>query len=284
MNADREAPGRGAKPVPVTSQRIAGHLTGLRQLGEGPRPALALHCSLAHGGAWAPLAQALPGFTLTAPDMPGHGVSDPPGDTDLHALSTMIAAGLAASLASGAPVDVIGHSFGATVALRLALERPDLVRSLTLAEPVLFAAARGHPAYDATLASQLRLRDLLERDPEEAAAIFHAEWGGGLPFAALPQRQRQTITGQMYLVTAVQEVLLEDSAALLAPGRLEALHIPVLLAEGSASPPVVGAIHDTLAARIPGARRLVVEGASHMLPLTHPAPIAAAMMRLTAAC
>lgn len=47
-----------------------------------------------------------------------------------------------ARAALGAPVDVIGHSFGATVALRLALERPELVRSLVLVEPVLFAAAK----------------------------------------------------------------------------------------------------------------------------------------------
>jgi lipase len=42
--------------------------------------------------------------------------------------------------AQGQPVDVIGHSFGGTVALRLAVERPDLVRSLVLIEPVFVAA------------------------------------------------------------------------------------------------------------------------------------------------
>ena len=39
------------------------------------------------------------------------------------------------------PIDVIGHSFGATVALRLAVEQPEKVRSLTLIEPVFFAVA-----------------------------------------------------------------------------------------------------------------------------------------------
>jgi lipase len=43
------------------------------------------------------------------------------------------------------PVHLIGHSFGATVALRLAIEAPERVASLTLIEPVLFAAAPDGP-------------------------------------------------------------------------------------------------------------------------------------------
>ena len=97
---------------------------------------------------WGGLAAALPQLALTAPDLPGHGHAPPlaPGQ-DLH--DAAVAIGLAAIAQAGPPVDLIGHSFGGTVALRIALERPALVRSLTLIEPVLFSILRGSTAYDA---------------------------------------------------------------------------------------------------------------------------------------
>ena len=117
----------------------------LRTFGSGPRKGLALHCSLAQGGVWAGVANGLPRVTLLAPDLPGHGRSpDRDPASDYHSQTTRAVLALI-----GSPRDVIGHSFGATVALRIALERPDLVRTLTLIEPVLFAAARaaGAPAF-----------------------------------------------------------------------------------------------------------------------------------------
>ncbi|MBC7676775.1 MAG: alpha/beta fold hydrolase, partial [Rhodoferax sp.] len=116
----------------------------------GARPVLALHCSLAHAGAWSGLVDHLSGVTVTALDQPGHGrAADWDGVTDLHGLTTRLSIEMAEAMGGGIPIDVIGHSFGATVALRMALERPDLVRSLVLIEPPLFAAARagGSPAF-----------------------------------------------------------------------------------------------------------------------------------------
>ncbi|MEM7711006.1 MAG: alpha/beta fold hydrolase, partial [Pseudomonadota bacterium] len=39
------------------------------------RSVLALHCGLASGAAWKPLAAALPEAALTCPDLPGHGAA-----------------------------------------------------------------------------------------------------------------------------------------------------------------------------------------------------------------
>ncbi len=87
------------------------------------------------------------GVTITALDQPSHGRSaDWDGERDLHGLTTQISIVMAEMIGEGGPVDIIGHSFGGTVALRMALERPDLVRSLTLVEPVIFAAARAAEA------------------------------------------------------------------------------------------------------------------------------------------
>jgi lipase len=66
--------------------------------------------------------------------------------------------------------------------------------------------------------------------------------------------------------------------------RLESLGVPVLLIEGGASPPVIGAIHAELARRLPMATRLSVAGAGHMVPITHPEPVAAAIAAHLNAC
>jgi pimeloyl-ACP methyl ester carboxylesterase len=99
--------------------------------GEGP-PLLLVH---GYGGAawnWAELAPLLPGRRLLIPDLPGHGASAP-----LPAAPTL--AGFADVLArlceeeGLATVDVVGHSLGGVVGLRLAERRPQLVRRLVLA-------------------------------------------------------------------------------------------------------------------------------------------------------
>lgn len=238
------------------------------------RPVLALHCSLSHAGEWSALAARLPGMRLVAADQPGHGHQpDWDGQSDLHAQAVAEAAALVGAL--GAPVDVIGHSFGASVALRLALERPDLVRRLVLVEPVLFAAAAGSPAFLDFVARNDQLPRLIAAGrAEEAAAAFYADWGAGVRFDGLPAALRAYMVARIAIIPAQNGVLVEDAAGLLSPGRLEALHSPVLLVEGADSAPVVAAIQAGLARRLPDARRVVMPGARHMLPVTHAAELA----------
>ncbi len=263
----------------MRTELIGGHPTHNRVLGEGPRPVLALHCSLAHGGAWGPMAAELgDAVTMTAPDLPGHGHSaDWPVNGSMHDTATAVATALAEAIGGGAPVDILGHSFGGTVALRLALERPDLVRSLTLFEPVLFsaAAAENAPEAEEWTAKQTVFTDLLDQGrADEAARYFHGQWGNGTPLNQLPETQRRYITDRIGAIRAAGDVVERDRLGLVAPGRLESLHLPVLLAEGSTSPGIIHAITRALAARIPGAQRVVVEGAAHMLPISHAATLA----------
>ncbi|MFC6639182.1 alpha/beta fold hydrolase [Sulfitobacter sp. JBTF-M27] len=90
-------------------------------LGKGDRRALALHCTMAFGGAWKGLSNALPELTMLAPDMPSHGRS---ADWDeVSDFSDTVYAGTLAVM-DETPMDVIGHSFGAVTALRLAVAHP----------------------------------------------------------------------------------------------------------------------------------------------------------------
>lgn len=276
-----------ATPAPIPRIGFPAHL---RRLSAGDRPVLALHCSLANAGAFAPLAAQLAGSgaALTGFDLPGHGQSpdwpDPvwPDAASYHDLATAIATALAGALAASGPVDLIGHSFGATVALRLAQQRPDLTRSLALIEPVLFAAA--DPAAQAAqrIAEAPMVAALAAGRAEDAACAFLAQWGDGTPWAAIPAPQRARIAARMRLIAATAPTLTADAAGLLAPGRLAAVDRPTLLLEGARSPPVMAAICSALAAGLPQARRVTLPAAAHMLPITHPAETAAILRRLWA--
>jgi pimeloyl-ACP methyl ester carboxylesterase len=253
-----------------------------RVWGEGnPRPMVALHCTLAHAGAWSGLAKLMPGVELTAFDQPGHGKAENwDGTEDLQGLTTRLAIGFAERVGGGEPVDLMGHSFGGTVCLRVALERPDLVRSLILVEPVLFAAARasGDPAFAPFLSGHTAFEDEVRAGRREAGArLFHAAWGGETGFDDLPAPQRDYILDRIHFIVAQGPALREDSGGLLRYMGLESLGVPVLLVEGGDSPPVIGAIMTELARRLPDATRHVVPGAGHMLPISHPQAVAAAI-------
>jgi 3-oxoadipate enol-lactonase len=94
--------------------------------GEGP-PLLLVHGF--GGAAWnfSELAPLLPGRRLIIPDLPGHGASSPLPAPTLAGFADVLA-----GLIEG-PTDVLGHSLGGVVALRLAERHPALVRRLVLA-------------------------------------------------------------------------------------------------------------------------------------------------------
>lgn len=253
----------------------------------GDRPVLALHCSLAHAGAWSGLAEALHGVTITAMDFEGHGrARDWDGSSDLHSDAAADAVAMALEIGGGGPVDLFGHSFGGTVALRLAVERPDLVRSLMLVEPVLFAAAKqaNDPAWPPFIADHRAFgARALSGDRQGAATEFHAMWGNGESFADLPHRMQDYIRDRIHLIVAPWNVILDDASGILSPGRLEAVQVPVLLVEGGDSPPIIAAVNRALTARLPRAGRLIVPGAGHMVPISHVSSVAPAVQRHLAA-
>ncbi len=225
---------------------------------------------LASGSYWGGIADHLGGrVDLSGFDMPGHGRSDDwtpgPDDPDYHTAVTRIAASFITR-----PLDLIGHSMGATVALRLAVAAPEAVRSLTLIEPVLFAAA---PDPDEQARDRQMQQLLAEGRREEAARGFVAVWGAQ-DFDDLPARMQQQMIDRIHLVAAAGPTLSQDRADILRKGGLESIHAPVMLISGQQSPPVIHRIAGALAERLPDVGRATVPGAGHMLPITHPEQVA----------
>lgn len=250
----------------------AGQATFWQVLGEGPRSALAIHCSLAHSGAWGGVAERLWGkLALTAFDLPGHGQSDDwDGQEDFVTLTTRIAASFVEE-----PMDLIGHSVGAVAALRLTLAAPEAVRTLTLIEPVLFAAAKGHPEWDEHLAEIAPYERAMEAGDRTAAAReFTRVWGTGADWDSVSSRSRSYTEERIHLIPAGTPANYDDNGGILEPGGLECLPMPVMLIRGERSPSIIRRVADEIAARLPDVGVAEVEGAGHMLPITHPAQVA----------
>ena len=107
-------------------EKRAGLKINSLTLGKGDDQALLLHCSLANSRAWLPLADEFKDIlSMIAFDLPGHGMSQDWDYTSdyqdrcLDISSTFI----------NKPIHLVGHSFGATVALRVAQRFPDFVKS-----------------------------------------------------------------------------------------------------------------------------------------------------------
>ncbi|PIE13464.1 MAG: alpha/beta hydrolase [Rhodobacterales bacterium] len=249
-----------------------GHATYWTRMGQGNRRALMLHCSLAHSGAWKGVASVLgEQLDMRAFDLPGHGRSaDWDGLRDMQEQSVAIAVDM---IGDDGPMDVFGHSFGATVALRLAIEHPELVRSLVLIESVFFAAAnRDDPDLSARHAAAMAgYTDAVARgDNEGAAREFLREWGDGTPWDTMPPETRAFMADRIHLVEANDATVLHDTPGLLDKGLIETVTVPVLLIRGGDSSAFVEPVHNAIARRLPDARQAVIEGAGHMVPITHP--------------
>ena len=125
---------------------------------------------LLHGGSgsWRHWARNIRHFArnrmVLCPDTPGLGQSDsPPPPSDPHTIARVMAEG-ADSLLGGVRYDLVGFSFGATIAGHIAAQRGEQVTSLTL----VGAAALGTPRAPVNL---VRVRD--KTGAERVAANRH---------------------------------------------------------------------------------------------------------------
>jgi pimeloyl-ACP methyl ester carboxylesterase len=136
----RRLPPRGEPPVrswPAVTERAGEFELSVRRVPGGRgEPALYVHGLGGSATNWTDLGWLL-GDTLegTAIDLPGFGRSAPPPDYRLDTHVRAVVAFLEHDRRG--PVHLFGNSLGGAVATRVAAERPDLVRTLTLISPAL---------------------------------------------------------------------------------------------------------------------------------------------------
>ena len=223
-----------------------------------------------------PLMAKLPGRSFTAFDLPGHGESEFDKTLDIQAQAVSTAIHL---LETTGPSDVFGHSFGATVALKLAMKRPDLVRRLSLYEPVYFSVlAQGNPeAYAAEARASASFTRAAEmQDWPAAARAFLGRWSLE-PFDELPLAQQKYILKTIPLIMASSPSVIAPESGRILLAELEKPELPILLMEGGGSPKVISEINALLARNGKNITRKTLTEAGHMGAITHAGAVASLM-------
>ncbi|MGH7845828.1 MAG: alpha/beta fold hydrolase [Candidatus Binatia bacterium] len=172
------------------------------------------------------------------------------------------------------PAWVVGNSFGASITLRLAGERPELLRGLIGHEPPLFALLGDDPA----------LTPMLEEVDQRIGAVVERIASGD--YAGTAEQFVETLAlgpGTWSQVPCeLQQTLIENAPTFLDEASdpeqlgfnldwIKEFSQPTLLTLGDQSPPIFAPVVAKLAEALPHVEVLTFAGAGHIPHVTHPA-------------
>jgi pimeloyl-ACP methyl ester carboxylesterase len=223
-------------------------------IGEGP-PVLFVHGTVVGpNSTWRKQRQLAERWRLIIPSRPGFGDSPPLERNDFEAEAPLFAELL------GDGAHLVGHSYGAVIALLAAVVRPDAVRSLTVSEPGALRLAEGTPVVDEMIRNGERLfREAASIPNETFLRLFRSGAGSAnLTPGELPAE----------LVRGVERLKVERPSweAEIPLERLASAAFPILVVSGGHSE-AFEAVSDALADGA-GAERAVITGRGHTVPST----------------
>ena len=171
------------------------------------------------------------------------------------------------------PAHVIAHSYGGAVALRLAIDRPEMVRSLALHEPPFVGLLAEDPATAAEgerMAAGIgTLQELIRsgqrpRAAQELVEVFSTEPGAWARLTVEVQRSFVRALDRWSEEFHDPEAVEPDRAA------CRELMVPALLTVGSESPRFLHRITRDLGALLHNSRTVEIPEAGHAPHLTRP--------------
>lgn len=256
--------------LPPSSAALLDSRVGFHIEGRG-RPVVLLHSSMGSKGQWRMLVERMRrSHRLIAIDLHGYGASPMPTPGQPFTLQhevRLIESVLRVALLPGEKFHLVGHSYGAAVALQLARWRPQRLHSLALYEPVAYHLM---PPGQTGRVELEGVRDELQRCVDRGEALLGAQrfidyWSGAGAFVQLPRGVQVNLAG------LVRKTLLDFAALSHEPSDAEAyrcIGVPVCLFSGTTGPRPPRDVIDVLAGALPQARRHRVD-AGHMAPVTH---------------
>jgi pimeloyl-ACP methyl ester carboxylesterase len=170
---------------------------------------------------------------------------------------------------------ICGHSSGGAIAAQLALDRPDVVHTLTLLEPTVISLPGGQaflteaaPIFEAYAGG----------DHSGAFAIFVAA-ASGLDWATCRALLEERIPGVVAQSIKDADTFFGIELASLAnwtfgAEQAAAIHRPVLSVVGAETQPLWVEIADFLHASLPYVEESTIEGVGHLLQIQEPEPVA----------
>ncbi|MEP6790459.1 MAG: alpha/beta hydrolase [Ramlibacter sp.] len=243
-----------------------------REAGSG-RGVVCIHSNASSSAQWRGLMDLLASSNrVFAPDSFGSGKSpDWPSDRGLS-LQDEVRFIEPVLETAGAPFALVGHSYGAAVALIAALGNPSRVRALAVYEPTLFAIVdeQGPPPNGAEgIRNAVAAAGMaLDRGDKDAAAKHFIDfWMGAGSWAETPAQRKPGIADSVVNVRRWAHTLFTEKTPVEA---FAALDFPILYMLGGASPESAHAVARVLIPKLPNVRVVEFPGLGHMAPLTHP--------------
>ena len=222
-----------------------------------------------------------PKFHVLAPDSYGSGKSPEWPSDRVISLRDEVALIEPVLTRAGAPLALVGHSYGAAVALIAALANPGRVRAMALYEPTLFALldaetpppneADGirNAVVDASVA-------LDQGDQDATAEGFIDYWMGAGSWKQIPDQRKPPIAASVANVRRWAHALLTEPTPLTAFCSLD---VPVLYMVGKRSTTSARGVARLLTTALPRVELLEFDNLGHMGPIAHPNAVNDAVAR-----
>jgi pimeloyl-ACP methyl ester carboxylesterase len=252
-----------------------------REAGTGPG-VICIHSNASTSGQWRGLIELLaPKFRIFAPDSYDSGKSPHwPSDRIIH-LRDEVALIEPVVKRAGSPLALVGHSYGAAVALIAALANPGRVRAVAVYEPTLFALLDAEtPAPNEAEGIRDVVTDagaaLDAGNRDTAAERFIDYWMGTGTWKQTPEPRKPSIVESVTNVRRWAHALFTEPTPLKA---FRSLDVPVLYMVGKRSTPSARAVARLLTATLPRVEVVEFESLGHMGPVTHPGAVNEAIER-----
>lgn len=262
-------------PETYEMHRLAGQDTEILRAGAGA-PIVLLHGSADSPAAFRDVVPLIaPSRTVWAPGLPPIDVD--PREREVFALDIDLP-WLDALMDTSGARSLVAHSYGALLALRWALAHPGRLDRLVLGEPIAWGVAQGDVPTTERLAVLRRTCFDPFRVGETAVAIAALVdyWNGAGFWAALPGRIRAGLVATAPRTCAEVASGWSDRTS---AAELASLVVPTTMLCGAHTTAESMVVSRLIAAALPDASLIVLQGAGHQFLRSHPAEVAAAALR-----